>query len=254
MDLNRRQTLGLGLAVLGTTLVLPRIGFAQQAGGDTYPTSAGDIVVHPISHASLVLETPSGTVYVDPVGSAGLYAHLAAPDLILITHEHGDHFDAGTLEGIAGEDTEIIANPAVFAMLAEPLAARARQLANGESDSFGEIAIAAIPAYNTTEDRLQYHPQGRDNGYVLTIGDRRIYIAGDTEDIAEMRALSDIFIAFVPMNLPFTMTEAQAASGVAAFAPAFVYPYHYNDSDLDLFATLLAEETDATEVVRGEWY
>src|SRR5690606_20860133 len=110
------------------------------------------------------------------------------------------------------------------------------------------------PAYNTTEDRLQYHPQGRDNGYVLSVAGKRIYIAGDTEDIPEMRALEAIDIAFVPMNLPFTMDEAQAASGVGAFAPGVVYPYHYGESDLDRFETLLGEEAVETEVVRGAWY
>lgn len=254
MELTRRHTLGLGLAALGTSIILPRTGFAQQPSGDSYPTDAGDIVVHPITHASLVLETPSGTIYVDPVDGAEPYSYLPEPDLILITHEHGDHFDLPTLQAIVGENTEIIANPAVFAMLPDDLAAKAREMANGDSDSFGDIAIEAIPAYNTSEDRLQYHPQGRDNGYVLTIGATRVYIAGDTEDIAEMRALEDITIAFVPMNLPFTMTEEQAASGVAAFEPTYVYPYHYNDSDLDLFEELLTQEADGVEVVRGDWY
>ncbi|SDG21161.1 MBL fold metallo-hydrolase [Pelagibacterium luteolum] len=256
MDLTRRQTLGLGLttlAALGITTIIPRTAFAQS-GGQTYPTDNGEIVVHPISHASLVLETPSGVIYVDPVEGAELYADLPPPDLILITHEHGDHFDLPTLEAIIVEGTEIIANPAVFAMLPEALAANAREMANGDTDSFGDIAIEAIPAYNTTEDRLQYHPQGRDNGYVLDIDGSRVYIAGDTEDIPEMRALENIAIAFVPMNLPFTMTVEQAASGVAAFAPTVVYPYHYGESDIDLFEELLTAETDATEVVRGEWY
>lgn len=254
MQLTRRQTLGLGLAALGTTIIIPRTGFAQ-AEGDLYPSEAGDFFVHPIFHASLVLETPSGVIYVDPVGGTEPYSYLPAPDLILITHEHGDHYEPETLEAILGENTEIITNPAVFAMLPEPLAARARQLANGERDTFGDIPIEAIPAYNTTPDRQQYHPQGRDNGYILTIGERRVYIAGDTEDIPEMRDLTDIFIAFVPMNLPFTMSEEQAASGVAAFLPTYVYPYHYSESDIDLFENLLLEEIGGgTEVVRGDWY
>ncbi|WP_332713592.1 MBL fold metallo-hydrolase [Pelagibacterium mangrovi] len=257
MSFTRRQTLGLGLtglAALGVTTIVPRTAFAQ-ADGDLYPSEAGDFFVHPIAHASLVLETPSGVIYVDPVGGTEPYSYLPPPDLILVTHEHGDHFELETLEALMGEATEIITNPAVFAMLPEALAARAREMANGDTDSFGDIAIEAVPAYNTTEDRLQYHPQGRDNGYILTIGERRVYIAGDTEDIPEMRALEDIFVAFVPMNLPFTMDVAQAASGVAAFLPTYVYPYHYNDSDLDQFEQLLLDEIGGgTEVVRGEWY
>lgn len=257
MTLNRRQTLGLGLTTLtamGVTTILPRMAFAQ-ADGDLYPSDIGNFHVHPIAHASLVLETPAGAIYVDPVGGPEPYSYLPPPDLILITHEHGDHFDLETIEAVLGEETEIIANPAVLDMLPENLATRARALANGESDNFRDIAIEAIPAYNTTPDRLQYHPQGRDNGYILTIGERRVYIAGDTEDIPEMRELSDIFIAFVPMNLPFTMTEAQAASGVAAFLPTYVYPYHYGESDLDLFEELLMDEIGGgTDVVRGPWY
>lgn len=258
MPITRRQTLGLGLstlAALGMTTILPRTAYSQQPQGDLYPSDAGDFFIHPISHASLVIETPSGVIYVDPVGGAELYSYLPPPDLILITHEHGDHFDLPTIEALVAEGTEIIANPAVFAMLPEALAASAREMANGDSDSFGDIAIEAIPAYNTTEDRLQYHPQGRDNGYVLTIGGKRVYIAGDTEDIPEMRALENISVAFVPMNLPFTMTEEQAASGVAAFLPTYVYPYHYGESDIDLFETLLLDEIGGgTEVVRGQWY
>lgn len=253
MELTRRKTLGLGVAALGTAIVLPGAGFTQS-GDNTYPTGAGDIIVHPVFHASLVLETPAGVIFVDPVGGAEPYTGLPAPDLILITHEHGDHYDAATLSALIGENTEIIANPAVFEMLPEDLRGKARQMANGDNDSFGDIAIEAVPAYNTTEDRLQFHPQGRDNGYVLTIGDSRVYIAGDTEDIPEMRQLTGITIAFVPMNLPYTMDVEQAASGVAAFAPQYVYPYHYNDSDLDQFEASLAAQTDAVQVVRGEWY
>lgn len=263
MSFTRRQTLGLGLSglvALGTTIVLPRLAFAQDGGevstGDVYPTDSGEIVIHPVEHASFVLEAAGVVIYVDPVGGAEAYGAYPAPDLILITHEHGDHFDVATIGGLAVEGTKIIANPAVVEMLDADLqaATEAAALANGESTTFGDITIDAIPAYNTTEDRLMYHPQGRDNGYILGIEGRRVYIAGDTEDTPEMRALTDIDIAFVPMNLPFTMDVNQAASGVAAFAPGVVYPYHYGDSDLDEFERLLGEETDAVEVVRGAWY
>ena len=257
MTFTRRQTLGLGLstlAAMGMVTLLPRTGFAQSEG-DLYPTDAGDIFIHPVSHASLVIETPSGVIYVDPVEGADRYSDFPAPDLILITHEHGDHYDPDTLMGIVADATEIITNPAVFTMLPDELAAKAREMANGDTDSFGDIDIEAVPAYNTSQDRLQFHPQGRDNGYVLTIGGKRVYIAGDTEDTEEMRALEDIFIAFVPMNLPYTMDVEQAASGVAAFMPTYVYPYHYNDSDIDQFEEALLSEIEAgTQVVRGAWY
>jgi L-ascorbate metabolism protein UlaG (beta-lactamase superfamily) len=259
MRYSRRQAIGLGIgAVAGlsvTTLSPARVN-AQEgpAQGDTYPTDRGEISIHPVAHASFVMTAPGLTVYVDPVGGAAAYEGFASPDLILITHEHGDHYEPDTLSAIVGEGTRLITNPAVHDMLPDDLRARAEALANGESTTVGDLDIEAIPAYNTTEERLQYHPPGRDNGYVLGLDGRRIYIAGDTEDIPEMRALEDIDIAFVPMNLPFTMDVNQAASGVAAFAPSYVYPYHYRGSDIDEFERLLGAEGVGTEVVRGEWY
>lgn len=256
MPYTRRQTLELGattLAAIGLSTLLPRAAVAQS-GGDSYPTDTGEITVYPVSHASLVMTVPNMVIYVDPVGGADAYDDFDTPDLVLITHEHGDHYEAETLSAIVGDETRLVTNPAVFDMLPEDLKSKAEALANGESTTVGDLSIDAIPAYNTTEDRLQYHPEGRDNGYVLGIDGKRVYIAGDTEDIPEMRALENIDIAFVPMNLPYTMDEAQAASGVGAFAPTHVYPYHYRGSDLDRFETLLAEEGVETEVVRGDWY
>src|SRR5690606_19740013 len=177
------------------------------------------IVVHPVSHASLVMTVPGMVIYADPVGGAEAYEGLDPPDLVLVTHEHGDHFDAPTLTAIVGDDTRLVTNPAVFDMLPDELKGKAEAWANADSTTVGDITIGAIPAYNTTEDRLQYHPQGRDNGYVLGIDGKRVYIAGDTEDIPEMRALANIDIAFVPLNLHYTMYVAQDASGVGAFDP-----------------------------------
>ena len=139
-------------------------------------------------------------------------------------------------------------------MLPAELQAKATAIANGESTTANDIAIDAVPAYNVTPDRLQYHPKGRDNGYVLAIGGMRVYIAGDTEDIPEMRALTDIDIAFVPMNLPYTMSIEQAADGVAAFRPGEVYPYHSKGSDIEAFAALVAEKAPDTEVLIRNWY
>jgi L-ascorbate metabolism protein UlaG (beta-lactamase superfamily) len=135
--------------------------------------------------------------------------------------------------------------------LPEELKAKATAIANGEKATVGPVEIEAIPAYNTTEDRKKYHPQGRDNGYVLTVDGRRAYIAGDTEDIPEMRALTGIMIAFVPMNLPYTMDIDQASSAVAAFKPEVVYPYHYKGSNVEAFATKVG---GAAKVVMGKWY
>lgn len=223
-----------------------------------FETSQGPITVHPINHASLVLETPVGTIYVDPVGDAAQYAGLPAPDLVLVTHEHGDHYNAETLAALIPSDgpTPIITNPAVLGMLPDDLAARSTAIANGESSDFNGMTVDAIPAYNTTEGRTNFHPEGRDNGYVLTLGDFRIYISGDTEDIPEMRALTDIDLCFLCMNLPYTMDAAAAASAVREFTPTYIYPYHYRGGDGGTqdpaeFAALVG---DGIEVKFGAWY
>lgn len=254
MSFTRRSALKLGLAGLAGAGALPWRA-AAEGMGDRYAAEGGDIVVQPVQHASFVLTAPGGAVlYNDPVGGAALYAGEPKPDLILITHQHGDHYDPETLSALAGDTTRLVVNPAVFGMLPDGLKAKARSLANGDSASVDGIAIDAVPAYNTTEDRLKFHPKGRDNGYVLTIAGKRVYIAGDTEDIPEMRALKNVDIAFVPMNLPYTMSTDQAASAVAEFAPAVVYPYHYRGSDPQLFAGKLASMGSKTTVVLGRWY
>ncbi|WP_102108796.1 MBL fold metallo-hydrolase [Oceaniglobus roseus] len=248
----RRSFLATGTAAI---TVLPYAAHAAaHSGGDMFKTASGEIAVHPVDHASFVMETPNGVIYNDPVGGAEAYADLPKPDLILITHEHGDHYDVPTLEGIMAAETRLVTNPAVYDMLPEALQAKAEKLANGESTEALGYSIEAIPAYNITEDRQKYHPEGRDNGYILTIDGMRVYIAGDTEGTPEMRALTDIDLAFVPMNLPYTMDVTQAADAVAEFAPTFVYPYHYRDSDPEEFARLLGETDAETEVKFGAWY
>jgi len=246
-----------GAAVTGTALIRPYAAMAEshgEMGGDMFKTANGEVSIHPVSHASFVMETPSGVLYVDPVGGADAYADYPTPDFILITHHHGDHFDTETLSGLWNDNVEMITNPTVFEELPEEMKAKTVSMSNGDTGEARGIPVEAIPAYNLTEDRLQYHPQGRDNGYILSVDGLRIYIAGDTEDIPEMRALENIDIAFVPFNLPYTMDESQAASAVAEFGPKVVYPYHYRDSDPELFAQLLADANSDPEVRMGPWY
>lgn len=240
---------------------LPFAGFAanlaafpawaqEPAMADTLATSAGDLTIHPVDHASLVLEWDGKVIYVDPVGGAALYEGLPPPSAILITHGHGDHFDVPTLEAIAGEAV-LITNGDVFSKLPEALKAKATEMANGEDGTVVDIPIRAIAAHNTTEDRMQYHPVGVGNGYVLTFGDSQVYIAGDTEPTEDMLGLQGISLAFLPMNLPYTMTVEQAIEAINTFKPGIVYPYHYGDSDLSPLET---EVDDAVEVRIRNWY
>lgn len=253
MNLSRRASLMLGLAASAAVL-MPRLAVAQTAGPTSfsYPVEGGQVVFHPVDHASMVIETPGGVIYVDPVGGADMYQGMPQPSLILITHEHGDHFDLPTLQALPA--VAIIANPAVHAMLPADMQSRATAMANGDQAQAIGMGIEAVPAYNTTPDRQQYHPQGRDNGYVLTIGGKRFYIAGDTEDTPEMRALESIEVAFLPMNLPYTMTVQQAADAVADFRPVTVFPYHHRGSDVQEFARLVEASDAGSLVVIADWY
>ena len=178
---------------------------------------------------------------------------LPKPDLILITDIHQDHLDPATLEAIAGSQTPIVVPKAVAEKLPEQLRQHATVLANGETKDVAGVPIEAVPMYNTTPERLKFHDKGRGNGYILTLGGSRVYLSGDTEDIPEMRALKNIDVAFVCMNLPYTMTVEQAADAVRAFKPKIVYPYHYRGSDVEKFKQLVGSES-GIEVRLRDWY
>lgn len=244
-------------AATGTITLLPYSLRAAEGTSDAFEAPGGEIKVHPVSHASFVMETPLGTIYVDPVGGAAAYDGYPEPGLILVTHRHGDHYEAETLAALLADGTEIVTCADVLEMMPDDLKARSRAVGHGESTEWQGATIDAIPAYNMTEGRLDFHPKARgDNGYVLSIDGFRVYISGDTEDVPEMRALTEIDLAFVCMNLPFTMTSEAAASAVAEFKPKFVYPYHYRGRDGGTqdpaeFAALVA---DAASVKLVDWY
>jgi len=210
-------------------------------------------MIHPINHATFVMQWANTMLYVDPVGGAARFEGLPVPQVIFVTDIHGDHLNADTLSAIVQAGTVIVAPQAVYDLLPAALQAATKVLANGETLTVADIGVEAIPMYNLTAERLQYHTKGRGNGYVLTIGGKRIYIAGDTEDIPEMRQLRDIDVAFIPMNLPFTMTVQQAADAVREFKPKIVYPYHSRGSDLDEFTRLVGTEVGVEVRVR-QWY
>jgi L-ascorbate metabolism protein UlaG (beta-lactamase superfamily) len=221
--------------------------------GDVLQTSRGTAVIHPVRHASLAISWQGKIIYADPVGGLSLYENLPKPDLVLLTHVHGDHTDPDTLNAIVKPETRIIAPATVREILPEPLRQRVVTLANDDSVSVEGIGIEAVPMYNTTPERLKYHPKGEGNGYIVTLGDKRVYIMGDTEPTPEMLAMKDIDVAFVPMNLPFTMTVQEAAKAVLQFKPKVVYPYHYRGSDVNEFARLVGQSS-GIEVRLRKWY
>lgn len=230
-------------------------GFSQT---DTVATSDGNLMITPILHATMVLEWNDKTIFVDPYGGAEKFTDFPDPDLILISDIHGDHLNKETLEALNLENAELIAPQAVIDQLGDVTFAKTWSLGNGNEMSWMKMKVQAIPMYNLPETADSRHPKGRGNGYVLTMGDKRIYISGDTEDIPEMRALEDIDIAFVCMNLPYTMDINQAADAVLEFRPKVVYPFHYRGSeglsDVESFQMMVSKSNPDIEVRLRQWY
>jgi L-ascorbate metabolism protein UlaG (beta-lactamase superfamily) len=220
--------------------------------GDHLATTAGDVLIHPVEHASFVMQWDGKTIYNDPVGGAPAFAGIPKADLVLIGHRHRDHWSSSTVNDIIRAETVFVAPLDVHNQMSLPFKERTTVLANGESTDLLGLKITAIPAYNSN------HPQGRDNGYIVTIGGRRLYMSGDTGDIAEMRALENIDVAFVAMNIPYTMSVDQAASAIREFQPAVVYPYHYRNgdgsfADFGRLQTLLGDDLPI-ELRLRDWY
>jgi L-ascorbate metabolism protein UlaG (beta-lactamase superfamily) len=215
----------------------------------TFPTSAGEVKITPLYHASTLIEAGGKIIYLDPAKPTKL-AGLPKADLILITDIHQDHMDPASIAEISKAGTEIFAPPAVVVTVTT-----AAPIANGETKNWQGWTIEAIPAYNLTRGPAPgklFHDKGRGNGYVLTYGGVRFYFSGDTEGVPEMRALKNIDVAFVCMNLPYTMPPEEAAVAVKAFHPTIVIPYHYHGSDLAVFKKGL--EGTGIEVRLLEWY
>ena len=216
------------------------------------------LIIQPIEHASAVLQWNDITIFIDPVGGAKAFEGQKQPDLILITDIHGDHFSLETLEELDTQKAKIMAPQAVADKIPEEFTPQIDVLNNGDSKERYGITVEAIPMYNLREEALKFHPKGRGNGYVLNMGEQRIYFSGDTEDIPEMRALKNIDKAFICMNLPYTMTVEQAADAVLEFQPKQVYPYHYRGKpdigDVKKFKTIVNEGNPNIEVVQLDWY
>jgi L-ascorbate metabolism protein UlaG (beta-lactamase superfamily) len=221
--------------------------------GDHFATDDGEVIVRPVNHASFVMQWKEIMIYNDPVGANSRYTAFRKADLILVSHTHQDHFSATTLGFVRATNGIIVAPQAVYNQLSATLRAATVVLTNGASTNLlGGIHVEAVPAYNGN------HPRGTGNGYVVTIGGQRFYMAGDTGDTPEMRALQDIDVAFLCMNVPFTMTVSAAASAARDFRPRVLYPYHYQNQD-DSFANLIELKrligTDlGIEVRTRAWY
>ena len=229
----------------------------QAMAQDTIKADKGDITVVPIEHATFVMKWNGKTVFVDPTKGGDAFKEHGKPDLILVTDIHGDHFDPKTLAAVRASDAVLIAPAAVADKMGSDKGA-AKVLANGEKAKVGDIEVEAIPMYNLTPERKNLHTKGRGNGYVLTMGGKRIYISGDTEDIPEMRELKTIDAAFVCMNLPYTMDVDHAADAVLGFKPKIVYPYHYRGkdqmSDVEQFKKQVTAKDPSIEVRLLKWY
>ena len=203
---------------------------------DIIKTSAGDLKISFIGHGTLMFTFNGKTIHVDPVSREADYTEMPKADIILITHEHGDHLDTKAIENIRNDGTQIV--------LTQACAKRVTGLvmANGDVQTVQGIRIEAVPAYNIVHMRSAgnpFHPKGRGNGYIITFGDKQVYVAGDTENTPEMKQLKDIYVAFLPMNLPYTMTPEMVADAAKAFKPKILYPYHYGQTDPNKLVELL---------------
>lgn len=207
---------------------------------DVFKTDSGDLKITLVGHGTLYLTTAGKVIHIDPVSRYADYSTLPKADIILVTHEHGDHLDKKVIDILTTESTQLIWTQKCADALKMDTGII---LKNGDTHSIGGLAtIEAVPAYNIKHMRgagQPYHPKGEGNGYILTIGGKRIYIAGDTENTPEMKALRNIDIAFLPMNIPFTMTPEMVADAATSFKPAVLYPYHFGNTDTGKLVELL---------------
>lgn len=236
----------LSILLLTLTIFLVTAGplAATSFQTDRFLTSGGELEITFIGHGTLMLQYGGQVIHVDPFGKLTDYDKLPDADLILITHEHQDHLDLQAISSIRKASTIIVANPAAGAQVENSVVMK-----NGEKKEVLGFLIEAVPAYNVVHKRDNgepFHPQGRDNGYVVTFADKRVYIAGDTENIEEMKNLGPIDIAFIPANLPYTMTPEMAADAARWIRPKILYPYHYGETDVERLSDLLSDmkETD----------
>ncbi len=247
------KSIFIALLCMGTC----SIAQAQLSAPDNIPTSKGPLTIQPVQHASLVLSIQGLVIYADPAG-ASYYKGLAAPDIIIITDIHGDHFNIKNIDSLKTANTVLVVPQVVADKLPDADKAHLVIMKNGDDSKQSGITIHALPMYNLPESPTAMHTKGRGNGYVLGIGGKNIYISGDTQGIPEMRSLTGIDVAFICMNLPYTMDIKEAAEAVLAFKPKIVYPYHYRGqgglSDVNGFKNLVDAAKQPIDVRLRNWY
>ena len=207
---------------------------------DTFKTSAGELTITFVGHGTLLFACGGKVIHVDPVSREADYTKMPKADLILVTHEHGDHLDPAAIAAVRKQGTAIVLTRKCAGAVSGGLV-----MANGDVREVEGLKIEAVPAYNIVHKRPSgqpFHPRGVGNGYILTFGDTRVYVAGDTENTPEMTKLEDIAIAFLPMNLPYTMTPEMVAAAARAFRPKVLYPYHFGKTDTSKLVKLLAAD------------
>lgn len=227
------------------------VGFANAQTHfetDNINTSSGDLKITFIGHASLIFTFNGKVIHVDPDGGLADYSTLPKADIILITHEHGDHFDLSAIKILRTNQTKLVLTETCARKISGGIVMK-----NGDVQIIQGIKFEATPAYNIIHQRdngQPFHPEAVGNGYVLTFGDTRVYVAGDTENIPEMKKLQGIDVAFLPMNLPYTMTPEMVADAVKMFRPKILYPYHYGNTDTSKLVELLKDEQEIEVRIR----
>ena len=212
----------------------------KDFGSDTFKTKSGDLKITFIGHGTLMMEYNGKIIHIDPFSATADYSKMPKADLVLITHEHYDHFEPKTIEMISTDKTQVVINKNCQNDFPKGIV-----MNNGDVKTFLDIKVEAVPAYNIVHKRDDtgnpFHPKGEGNGYVLTFDDLKVYVAGDTENIPEMKNLKDIDIAFLPMNLPYTMTPEMVFDAAKMFNPKILYPYHFGDTDTSIIVNFLKD-------------
>jgi L-ascorbate metabolism protein UlaG (beta-lactamase superfamily) len=241
-----RAFLRLFVSIFMCVALVPSFTFGFES--DVIPTAAGDLRITFIGHGTLMFEFNKTVIHVDPVSRYADYSTLPKADIIVVTHGHGDHLDKAAIDKVRNDETVVL--------LTETCAQRIKAgtvMKNGDVREVQGLQIEAVPAYNIVHMRgpgRPYHPQGVGNGYVITLGQKKVYIAGDTENVPEMKNLKDVQCAFLPMNLPYTMTPEMVAEAAKTIKPKILYPYHFGNTDTSKLVTLLKDEPDIEVRIR----